>query len=249
MVPPQASPTSQAISSVMPYRISFGFPVSSTSWASSKTAVSTQPPLTEPARSPPLETAIVAPTGRGAEPSTFTTVASATFWPDCRQTSMSWSNSFTASAPFHAFTMHHWTDVDHQVTPVVHKGFHLNLIAGNRPDRTVGPHRRSVVHVAEQPRQGFQALQIVYRQEGVDKGQGSADALGQRLVSGCAEQGIEPDQATAGALEPGHFVCQQLRVTPIPAVGNHHHRRAGAEHSPAPVVVERFDRFTDARAA
>jgi hypothetical protein len=40
-------------------------------------APSTHPPLTEPAISPPSATASLAPTPRGAEPSTRTTVASA----------------------------------------------------------------------------------------------------------------------------------------------------------------------------
>ena len=60
----------------------------------SKTADSTQPPLTEPARSPPFETASVAPTGRGAEPSTLTTVASATLLPAARQASIWGKSSF-----------------------------------------------------------------------------------------------------------------------------------------------------------
>src|SRR5687768_15260940 len=66
----------------------------------SNTAVSTQPPLTEPARSPLLETAMVAPIGRGAEPATRTTVAMAMRSPRARQESTSGRNSLIVLPPF-----------------------------------------------------------------------------------------------------------------------------------------------------
>ncbi len=62
-----------------------GSPLASTASACSTTSPSTQPPLTEPAISPPAATASLAPTPRGAEPSTRTTVASAVSRSSARQ--------------------------------------------------------------------------------------------------------------------------------------------------------------------
>src|SRR5215210_1015444 len=53
--------------------------------ASSKTAGSTHPPLTEPTTCPSSETAIEVPGPRGPERSTLTTVAIAAFLPSSRQ--------------------------------------------------------------------------------------------------------------------------------------------------------------------
>ena len=77
MCPPHARPTSNATSSATPKAASFGFPVLSTFWASSKTAPSMQPLETEPAILPDRVTTIFDPSGRGLEPHVSTTVASA----------------------------------------------------------------------------------------------------------------------------------------------------------------------------
>src|SRR5215207_1203435 len=53
--------------------------------ASSKTAGSTQPPLTDPTTCPSSETAIEVPGPSGPDLSTFTTVARAAFFPSSRQ--------------------------------------------------------------------------------------------------------------------------------------------------------------------
>ena len=63
IVPPQARPTAQALSSATPKLSRRGFPVFATSCAASITAASTQPPLTEPAIRPSALTAILAPDG------------------------------------------------------------------------------------------------------------------------------------------------------------------------------------------
>src|SRR5262249_18455189 len=75
MMPPHVRPTANASSSVTPYRCSTGRPDSTTSCARSYTAPSTQPPLTLPTASPPPETAMAAPAGRGADFQVRTTVA------------------------------------------------------------------------------------------------------------------------------------------------------------------------------
>src|SRR5262245_6170029 len=89
MRPPQARPTDQAVSSATPKRNNLGPAPFRTACASSATAPSTQPPLTEPLSAPSAAMAILAPGRRGAEPQVDTTVASASFVPLARQRSMS----------------------------------------------------------------------------------------------------------------------------------------------------------------
>src|SRR5215213_9539160 len=79
MIPPQVRPTPKASSSEIPYVRSLGVPLSITAIASSKTAGSTHPPLTDPTTCPSSETAIEVPGPNGPDRSTFTTVASAAF--------------------------------------------------------------------------------------------------------------------------------------------------------------------------
>src|SRR3954462_8996158 len=95
MVPPQDSPTFQAVSSATPNSSILGLPLWITSSASVTTAPSTQPPETEPRNVPSSLMTRLEPAGRGAEPQVSTTVASATPWPAFCQSSaafrMSWS--------------------------------------------------------------------------------------------------------------------------------------------------------------
>src|SRR5208283_5625177 len=95
-LPPQASPTSQARSSVTPKLSSCGVPVSIACIAASATAPSMQPPLTEPAMRPDLVTAIWLPAGRGELPQVSVTVASATCSPAARQAAAVLSTSSTS---------------------------------------------------------------------------------------------------------------------------------------------------------
>src|SRR5205807_7648153 len=85
IVPPQESPTFQAVSSATPNSSVLGLPLSITSSASVTTAPSTQPPDTEPRKLPSSSMTRFEPTGRGAEPQVSTTVASATPRPCLRQ--------------------------------------------------------------------------------------------------------------------------------------------------------------------
>ena len=85
MVPPQASPTDQALLSLTPYDSRRGRPSDRASQAASTTAASTQPPLTEPAMRPDALIAMRLPGGLGELPQVSVTVASATASPSCRQ--------------------------------------------------------------------------------------------------------------------------------------------------------------------
>src|SRR5580700_2600218 len=85
ILPPQASPTSQACSLVTPKSSIRGLPSRIVSSASPTTAPSTQPPDTEPIKAPSLSTASLEPSGRGEETQVLTTVASATPLPASRQ--------------------------------------------------------------------------------------------------------------------------------------------------------------------
>src|SRR5713226_3799495 len=76
MIPPQVSPTLNAVSSLTPYRCNTGVPDLTASSASSYTAPSTHPPDTLPTTSPAGDTAIAAPGSRGALLNVATTVAS-----------------------------------------------------------------------------------------------------------------------------------------------------------------------------
>ena len=74
-MPPHASPTSQARSSLTPKVTSFGVPRLIASPISPAVAPSTQPPDTEPAMVPSAVARIEAPSGRGADPHTLVTTA------------------------------------------------------------------------------------------------------------------------------------------------------------------------------
>src|SRR4029453_278928 len=93
ITPPQARPTSQPISSVVPKVTTWAGSPARTRPASSSTAPSTQPPDTLPTQRPSSLTAILAPGGRGAEPFTLVTVASATRWPSALHPSIASSTS------------------------------------------------------------------------------------------------------------------------------------------------------------
>jgi hypothetical protein len=85
IVPPHASPTDQAVSSLTPNVTSFGVPRAIASWISATVAPSTQPPETEPAIPPVAVARRQAPSGRGAEPHTLVTTARPTGAPVSRR--------------------------------------------------------------------------------------------------------------------------------------------------------------------
>ena len=79
-MPPQVSPISYGCSAG-PKLINLGTPEAATDRASSCTALSTQPPDTDPRTVPSSITTMAEPTGSGAEPCTATTVANVTCRP------------------------------------------------------------------------------------------------------------------------------------------------------------------------
>src|SRR4051794_22046130 len=106
IVPPQDSPTFQAVSSATPNSIVLGLPLSITSSASVTTAPSTQPPDTEPRKLPSSSITRFEPTGRGAEPQVSTTVASATPRPALRQSSAAFRMSSSRASVSMIVSLH-----------------------------------------------------------------------------------------------------------------------------------------------
>src|SRR4051812_32269940 len=98
MVPPQDSPTFQAVSSATPNSSILGLPLWITSMASVTTAPSTQPPETEPRNVPSSLMTRLEPAGRGAEPQVSTTVANATPRPAFCQSSAAFKISSSRSS-------------------------------------------------------------------------------------------------------------------------------------------------------
>src|SRR5947209_8327234 len=90
--PPHISPTSHDMSGAYPYSMIWGRPVRNTSTACSTTSVSTHPPLIDPTILPPAVIAILAPAGRGVEPTVVSTVAITTCSPAACQARI-WSTT------------------------------------------------------------------------------------------------------------------------------------------------------------
>ena len=95
----------------------------------------------------------------------------------------------------------------------------------------------------------LKAVQVVSGQEVVYVGKRRLHPPGQRLVVRRAEQRVQPDEAVATALEPGHLAGQQFGLAPIPAVGYDQHHRATAQNPSRPAVIEGLDGVADAGAA
>src|SRR5215208_5418122 len=226
------------------------------------------PPLTDPARSPAEETAMVAPTGRGAEPSTLTTVAIATWLPAERQASTSGRTSFMGASHFstgRARLMRHGhgASLASMVAGAVQSSSGKQIDAGEAcfapPSRDElsgrgrrrheAAHGRLVLDLSKEIGERFQALQIVDRQKLVDVGHGGPHTLRERLVTWRAKERVEPDETAAGALQARHLPAEQFRISPVPAITDDHHRGTGAEDAARPLIVEGLDRLADARTA
>src|SRR5579872_185471 len=188
--------------------------------ASSATAASTQPPLTEPAILPLLVTAILAPSGRGAEPCTAMTVASATCSP----------------AAFHSCSLSM-------------RSFILLLGGVFRGMRSLWARGTPPIDRAQRQDQLRQTLQIVCGQEVVDVGQRRFHPGRLGTVILAAEQRIQPDQAIAASLQPAHLAAEQLNIPPVPAIADDDDDRAVRQHAARPALVEFMQAFPDARAA
>src|SRR4051812_22584063 len=194
MVPPQESPTCQAVSSATPNSSVLGLPLSITSSASVTTAPSTHPPETEPRKLPSPSMTRFEPTGRGAEPQVSTTVATATLRPSLRQSSAALRMSLSLASigvsfgrpsarPGEARPRHSmW--LRHLLQPSFWIGCHTAALGRQRSDEL--SHR----------------LQIMDRTQFIHVGKHGPYAFGFGLESREPQQRIEPDQPSAGAVQP-----------------------------------------------
>src|SRR5262245_1612578 len=170
MVPPQDSPTFQAVSSATPNSSVFGLPLSITSIASVTTAPSTHPPETEPRKLPWSSITRLEPTGRGAEPQVSTTVASATPRPLLFHSSAAFRMSSSRASMVFSYVLS-----GHPGQPCLRIG----LASGNDRQRPAQlPHR----------------LQIEYRPQFVNMRQHDLDTPRLGLEALKAQQRVEPGQ-------------------------------------------------------
>src|SRR4029453_17316925 len=190
MVPPQDSPTFQAVSSATPNSSVLGLPLSITSIASATTAPSTQPPETEPRKLPWSSITRLEPTGRGAEPQVSTTVASATPRPAFRQSSAAFRISSSRASI--------GASCEPSDRPIPIAIYHRILRNPSQPGFRVHMTAMFRQRLAE-VRHG---LQIVYRAQFVNMRQHHPNAAGLGLEARKPQQRIEPDQPPARAVQP-----------------------------------------------
>src|SRR5215471_20807621 len=182
MVPPQDSPTFQAVSSATPNSSIFCLPLAITSSASVTTAPSTHPPETEPRKVPSSLMTRLEPAGRGADPQVSTTVASATPWPAFCQSSAALrisSSRLSMAKPR----------------------------SGYGADQAAVVRRRRRRKRLDQP---FDRRQIMHRAEFVNVRQHHFDALRLGLEAAVPQQRVEPDQPAAGAVQPVHLESELI---------------------------------------
>src|SRR5712671_7355967 len=86
--------------------------------------------------------------------------------------------------------------------------------------------------------QRLHAVQIMHRTKLVHVGQHRLDAAGLGFESLKAQQWIEPDQATAGAMQAVDLEGEAVVGVALEAVGDQEHDRAAAEHAARPLLVE-----------
>src|ERR1051325_801782 len=126
---------------------------------------------------------------------------------------------------------------------------------GSMPSATRGegrllpPMRAPLAEAGEVDGELFQAGQVVHGEEVVDVWQRGHDAARERLVIRGAEEGVEPDEAAAAALEARDLAAQHGRVAAVPAVADDERQCAMAEDAAGPGEVEGAQRVADPRAA
>lgn len=86
-------------------------------------------------------------------------------------------------------------------------------------------------------------------QEVVYVRQGGLKPPGERRVIDGADERIEPDQSMAASLQSSYFFAEDLRVAPIPSVGDEEDHWRLMEHATCPSLVELPQRGPDPRAA
>ena len=118
-----------------------------------------------------------------------------------------------------------------------------------RPPRRSPMRRPPGIQPIQLPRQLLQAVQVMRRQKVVNIRQRRLHPPRQRLVIRRTQQRIQPNQTVAAALQPRHLFGQQLRLPPIPAVGDYQCHGAASQRPPRPAVIERLYRLSNPRAA
>src|SRR5918998_2307525 len=228
MIPPQVSPTPKASSSEIPYVSSLGRPLSMASIASSKTAGSTQPPLTDPTTCPSSETAIEVPGPSGPDRSTFTTVARAADFPSLFHCA---TLSITGFKECLLFYRHQASDYGLQVFA---DAFILSSTLCGGGDGAG---------------QLLEGLEVVTREEDVDVRERRCHPCRQRFVAWGGLEGVDPDDPVGEATKALHLLGQHGYVSPVPAVGEDHDD-GPARHAPLPPAVdELLDRIPKPRSA
>src|SRR4051794_1531294 len=220
MVPPQDSPTFQAVSSATPNSSILGLPLWITSMASVTTAPSTQPPETEPKNVPSSLMTRLEPAGRGAEPQVSTTVANATPRPAFCQSSAAFKISSSRSSM-------------------------VDLSSCGADQAAVMRRQRP----GERGDQLLDRTQIMHGAEFVNVRQHHFDALRLGLEAAEPEQRVEPDQPPAGAVQPVHLEGELGIGLPLQPVGDQEHDGALAQHAARPQFVEVVQRGRYPRAA
>src|SRR5437764_366560 len=231
MVPPHESPTCQAASSATPSSGALGLRLSITSSASVTTAPSTQPPETLPRKLPWSSITRLEPTGRGAEPQVSTTVASATPRPALRQSSAALRMSSSRARV--------------SIRRSIGRREYMSCDLGEPCLRVARPR----VGCRERTHEIGHRLQIVDRAQFVNVGQHGADAFCPRLEAGEAQQRIEPDESSAGAVQPVDLERELIAAVAFEAVGDQKHDRSLREYAARPQLVESSQRGRDAGAA
>src|SRR5437763_8261316 len=220
MVPPQDSPTFQAVSSATPNSSILGLPLWITSIASVTTAPSTQPPETEPRNVPSSLMTRLEPAGRGAEPQVSTTVASATPRPAFCQSSAAFRMSSSRSSM-------------------------VDLSSCGADQAAVMRRQRP----GERGDQLLDRTQIMHGAEFVNVRQHHFDALRLGLEAAEPQQRVQPDQPAAGAVQPVHLEGEPGVGLTLQSIRDQEHDRALPEHPACPQLVEGVQRCRNPGAA
>src|SRR5215211_2302547 len=185
--------------------------------ASSKTAGSTHPPLTDPTTCPSSETAIEVPGPRGPERSTLTTVAMATFLSSSRHSATLSTTGFISRLLFSrqpsAFSRQlllgwrycpaiKWTLVPRPMRILVeHVAVFRFFLTADRfilsfPSGGVGDGDGEL----------FEGLEVVTGEEDVHVGERGGHPSREGLVAGGALQGVHPDDPVGEPLQAPHLL-------------------------------------------
>ena len=124
-------------------------------------------------------------------------------------------------------------------------------VAGERY-RSVGSGLRALPRVggadaAEDLTEPFERCDRASRKEVVDVGVGRTHPAGERLVTGCPGERVQPDEAVAVAPQTGRLGCDERGVASIPAIGYDDHDATRSERATCPCLVEGPEALADPR--